>query len=489
MATRASIKASIDTDIKNNPTIKVRGDVLNAHLDVMIDNLLSMYDAEIGGVAATDGQGIGWDATNLKWGPITIPGAASYTQGSILFGDTDGSIAQDNANLFFDNTNDRLGIGVNSSLGAKLQVRAGVGETIFLGENSSGVDVLTITDEGKATWAGTWSAGANNQSGISITQQATARATVDDTISVLKVCPELVQGEDNQKLIALDINPTYTTGGHSDSEQIFVRLGPSTGRFMDLRVNNTFSITRGSGNKGISFVMSDALSDSGSVNYSFQGANITNDSGTTDFFEIIGGGITGDSLGRVLKVQGNPTGGNGDTVLAYIEANFNGSIATSRGALDIIQISSTNEWNPSSGADDMTAILVDFDVEQSGTASGNVIGLDYNPTETALLGENYAILARRGLSGFGMGATLPTAMIQVRGRNNGTALLVQDDAGNAIIEAGESGGARVLGFYGATVTTQPTSSGAATATGSWTSTEQDMLQEVYDAVRALGLMS
>lgn len=45
------------------------------------------------------------------------------------------------------------------------------------------------------------------------------------------------------------------------------------------------------------------------------------------------------------------------------------------------------------------------------------------------------------------------------------------------------------GFYGKAPVVQPASSGAATASGSYTSTEQTMLQEVYDAVRNLGLMS
>lgn len=46
-----------------------------------------------------------------------------------------------------------------------------------------------------------------------------------------------------------------------------------------------------------------------------------------------------------------------------------------------------------------------------------------------------------------------------------------------------------LGFYGTTPIAQPASSGAATAGGTWTSTEQTMLQEVYNAARALGIMS
>lgn len=46
-----------------------------------------------------------------------------------------------------------------------------------------------------------------------------------------------------------------------------------------------------------------------------------------------------------------------------------------------------------------------------------------------------------------------------------------------------------VGFFGTTPVSQPASSGAATAGFAYTATEQTMLQEVYDAVRSLGLMS
>ena len=45
-----------------------------------------------------------------------------------------------------------------------------------------------------------------------------------------------------------------------------------------------------------------------------------------------------------------------------------------------------------------------------------------------------------------------------------------------------------LGFYGATPVVQPTM-GAATATNTWTNTERNMLQLVYNTVRTLGLGS
>ena len=50
---------------------------------------------------------------------LTLSG---LTQGSALFAGSGGSISQDNTNFFWDDTNDRLGIGVNSSLGARVHI-------------------------------------------------------------------------------------------------------------------------------------------------------------------------------------------------------------------------------------------------------------------------------------------------------------------------------------------------------------------------------
>jgi len=68
-------------------------------------------------------------------------------------------------------------------------------------------------------------------------------------------------------------------------------------------------------------------------------------------------------------------------------------------------------------------------------------------------------------------------------------------ADGAAITLGSSTGLKIgtastqkLGFFGKTPAVQPTM-GAATASSSYTSTEQGMLQAVYNAVRALGLGS
>jgi hypothetical protein len=59
------------------------------------------------------------------------------TLGSVLFTGASGRITQDNANLFWDDTNNRLGIG-NTAPGARLEVRGATGDTLRL-SNAAGL--------------------------------------------------------------------------------------------------------------------------------------------------------------------------------------------------------------------------------------------------------------------------------------------------------------------------------------------------------------
>ena len=65
----------------------------------------------------------------------------------------------------------------------------------------------------------------------------------------------------------------------------------------------------------------------------------------------------------------------------------------------------------------------------------------------------------------------------------GGGLLVDD--GGLVIDASTSG----LGFFGATAVAQQASSGPQTATLVYTATEQTMIQEMYNALRAYGLLT
>jgi hypothetical protein len=91
-------------------------------------NLPTASAANRGALSSAD-----WSAFN---GKFTLP---ALTSGSVLFSNGT-TIAQDNANLFFDDTNNRLGIGTSSPQ-AKLEV-FGTNELLRFGDGTSGNDAF-----------------------------------------------------------------------------------------------------------------------------------------------------------------------------------------------------------------------------------------------------------------------------------------------------------------------------------------------------------
>ena len=99
--------------------------------------LLASNSGALGTVTSVDVSG-GTTGLTTSGGPITSSGtitlagtlgvanggtgtATAFTAGSVVFAGASGVYSQDNANLFWDNTNDRLGIGINTPA-IKLQV-------------------------------------------------------------------------------------------------------------------------------------------------------------------------------------------------------------------------------------------------------------------------------------------------------------------------------------------------------------------------------
>jgi hypothetical protein len=79
----------------------------------------------------------------------------AFTAGSVVFAGASGTYTQDNAQLFWDNTNDRLGIGTASPI-AKLQVRAQADGNIAVQSSSfvaGGVKLNVFNDAGSANTA------------------------------------------------------------------------------------------------------------------------------------------------------------------------------------------------------------------------------------------------------------------------------------------------------------------------------------------------
>jgi hypothetical protein len=76
---------------------------------------------------------------------------AAGTAGSVYFAGTNGRITQDNANFFWDDTNNRLGIGTTAP-STKLHVLATT-EQLRLGYDASNYLSATIGSTGNATFA------------------------------------------------------------------------------------------------------------------------------------------------------------------------------------------------------------------------------------------------------------------------------------------------------------------------------------------------
>lgn len=85
-------------------------------------------------------------------GTITGGGVSSFTQGSILFAGALGQITEDNANLFWDNINMRLGIGTNVPASrTEIHGLTDAAETYLSLIRFSGANVITMYSVGAGT--------------------------------------------------------------------------------------------------------------------------------------------------------------------------------------------------------------------------------------------------------------------------------------------------------------------------------------------------
>ena len=123
----AAIQTALDAK-QLRSTLTTKGDIYAATASNIVTRL---------GVG-TNGQTLQADstqATGLKWAsPATIAigdTITSATAGSVFFGGTSGILQQDNSNLFWDDSNNRLGIGNNS-----------LSDFLNIGSGSSSGDVL-----------------------------------------------------------------------------------------------------------------------------------------------------------------------------------------------------------------------------------------------------------------------------------------------------------------------------------------------------------
>jgi len=93
---------------------------VNATLPLSLGGTGSNLTANNGGIVWSNGSGLQVLAHNTNAGLALVSGGAATpswfapTQGSVLFAGANGALTQDNANLFWDDTNNRLGIGTTT---------------------------------------------------------------------------------------------------------------------------------------------------------------------------------------------------------------------------------------------------------------------------------------------------------------------------------------------------------------------------------------
>lgn len=163
-----------------------------------------------------------------------------------------------------------------------------------------------------------------------------------------------------------------------------------------------------------------------------KGFSIRNSSGTeVMFFRASDGTFALGSLTNVIApVLGSFTANNtaGNT-LAFIGST--GSNATALGSFGFadrgytsytanqislsIQHYTGQAFAPTSGSTTYTNLGLRPTINQTGTASGNIYGIDYNPTLTAILGTHYGLIIRPTAAKNGFGTATPSSTMHVVG--------------------------------------------------------------------------
>lgn len=240
------------------------------------------------------------------------------------------------------------------------------------------------------TFTSTWTTTASAQYANSFTGTITPRATASDVTSGVIVDLDYTATANNQVWNGVSIVGTPATGGFTGTELNALNV---SGR-VKIKGLTTSATTGGLEYQDSGAATILAVSDDGIERFGNAGSRAQRTS-------------TADGL--VISKSGNgmlyTTGGIGSNFSA---TNSGAGVTNSRG-IGIIGGSTI-----SSGATEWAALRIIPTYNQTGTATGDVLGIDYNPTITAVLGGHYFIRNRAitANSAFAMTA-VPTAKIHI----------------------------------------------------------------------------
>lgn len=406
---------------------------------------LDQQGSGTGTVTSVSGSG-GTTGLTLTGGPITTSGTltlggilavanggtgtiTAFTPGSVVFAGTSGIYTQDNANYFWDDTNNRLGIGT-ASPSAKLDLQeTGTGLTAswvgYNGSNSGSTfnttaGVLTSTI-GSFVNSSTRSAGANALTNIALTATAsgaqnnyagifTGLVGIGQSIptATLDIADTTLAGSGSLAGSALNITQTWNTSGAPIGIKLNVTNtgSGSTARLMSLQVGGVNSMS---------------VTTNGQI---FAGSNPN-----VGFGAATSSSAAGNIAGDGLRFFSNPT----NTVSSYEFWFFpTGARNPTSGTNGGMNFGST--FSPTSGTATYAQFLLAPTINQTGGANGITRGLYINPTLTASA-DFRAIEVASGKSLFGGSVQFPIRTITVSATitNADYTILCDATAGNVVV--------------------------------------------------------
>lgn len=252
----------------------------------------------------------------------------------------------------------------------------------------------------------TWTATANGQFASNETGTLTARATVNDFIFGRTSTRTLVASANGQALTDTYINPTFTLGAFTGVTKVGLHIndgglfvGPTTlspaKKFVVKGLGTSSSTLTAEfvDSSGASLL---AIADNGLITIK-QFANLQFGTAANDYIS----GTTGS-----LSFSTQP----GSVTNGAYRFRYGGSTATS-GVIPVVQVETSGSIAPTSGTADFIGVNVKMIINQTGSASGNLIGFNHDPILTSMLGKNIAVRAVTGRSIFG--GTSPTAIVEI----------------------------------------------------------------------------
>ena len=334
-------------------------------------------------------------------GGSTSPSGIS---GSIQFNDN-GAFGSDATKLFWDDTNNRLGIGTNAPAAT-------------LGIQGSGSDIVRLMSAD-----GTRNTFFTNSGYLGIQVYPTAPLHVkglnDSTGSsaiIQSATYELINAYNNRQVVigagsaATTTNLTINPGGVGANTTDYNLKVIGTGS------DNLFYVSNGNGwtSAGVYIYRSTNSSrtaltvgstQSGSGTFYVNSAGVIGFSATYspiaqfDMPLSIGMSASTTYKGAVFQLWNDNAAG-----FHFTKSGYSSNV----GFFNIDPV-----WT----YPNLSATAINFKINPTvnftGTGVHDFIGINYNPTMTSITGKHYGLLIRSGLSGFGLGATLPTATITI----------------------------------------------------------------------------